>query len=288
MADDFRSLRSARFREITAGSGYRAALGAAVVAGVGGLILGNVATGGFMLLALAGGVGAGALLVWAWTSATSHAEDSVLAAWGARHGLAFVERPSVAQSTPFLRRGDRRTFANGLIGEIGGCPGSLVCHYTVITKHRDSKGDESESSTEYTIAVLPMEDAVARALPGLAVTRRGITGGLFDGLSSAITSARVVELESAVLHDRYRIAVRDETSDIVVRRLFEPAFMVWLEDSAGRDLEFELESGHLVIWRDGRLRDPAALDPLVADAEHLAERLRAAPEHSTTREEHQA
>lgn len=288
MGDDFGALRSARFRELLAGRLLRTGLFAGGFALVLGLALMALASGAFAVLALLGAAALVVLLGWAWSRATEEAEERVLSAWGARHGLAFVERPSIAESTPFLRRGDRREYENGLVGTIGGCAGSVLCHVRIITKHRDSKGDETEQTDDYTVAILPVDDAVARALPQLGVTRRGITGGLFDGITSALTSARVVDLESAELHDRYRVSVRDETSEVVVRRLFEPAFMVWLSDAASRDLEFELESGHLVLWRKGHLRAAGPLDGLIDDADQVSERLRAAPEQTPRTEEQKA
>lgn len=145
MGDDFGALRGARRlpRELLAGRLLRTGLFAGGFALVLGLALMALASGAFAVLALLGAAALVVLLGWAWSRATEEAEERVLSAWGARHGLAFVERPSIAESTPFLRRGDRREYENGLVGTIGGCAGSVLCHVRIITKHRDSKGDET-------------------------------------------------------------------------------------------------------------------------------------------------
>ena len=86
---------------------------------------------------------------------------------------------------------------------------------------------------------------------------------MLDGLRSALTSRRVIELESVRLDGAFRIAVADEQSDLSVRRVFTPAFMVWLEDLAGRDLRFELEAGTLVVAIPERCFDAERLDWLL-------------------------
>ena len=62
-----------------------------------------------------------------------------------------------------------------------------------------------------------------------------------------------------------------------MRRLFTPAFIVWLEELAGRDLRFELEAGTLLVAVPERWFDVERLDWLLGAATGIATRVAAVP-----------
>ena len=95
---------------------------------------------------------------------------------------------------------------------------------------------------------------------------------LFDRIDSKLTSDRVVELESAELEREFKLEVSDSASDMAVRLLFEPAFIVWCLDQGARML-FEIEQQTLVVAIGGHSYDAAELDRLVGQAGTIATRL---------------
>jgi hypothetical protein len=200
-----------------------------------------------------------------------------MSAWGARHGLELVGDPGEPPgATPLLREGDRRELANAVAGPIAGDPRGMVCHYTYWEEQRNSNGQKSERSTEHTLLILDLP-ASAGVLRFLTCAPRGFTGGLFDRISSALTRSRVVELESVELHGAFRICVADGQDDMAVRRLFTPAFMVWLAGLDGSELRFELEDGCLVAAIPDHCFDADRLDWLLAAGSEIARRIAAVP-----------
>jgi hypothetical protein len=175
------------------------------------------------------------------------------------------------KATPLLRESGRRRVANAVRGPIAGDPAGVVCHYT----RRVSNG---KSSTDYPHTVVLLQlPATAAVLPVLSAYPRDLTGGLLDGVRGALSSRRVVELESVRLDGAFRIAVHDRQSDLSVRRVFTPAFMVWLEELEGRDLRFELEAGTLVVAVPERWFDAERLDWLLGAASGIATQVAAVP-----------
>ena len=102
-----------------------------------------------------------------------------------------------------------------------------------------------------------------------------IDRGWFDGADSALTADRVVELESMELHKRYKLEVRDDVSDVAVRQVFEPSFIVWCTDQ--KDVFFELENGELLVAVKRHLDDQAPLDALLDRSRVVLARLAASP-----------
>jgi hypothetical protein len=86
---------------------------------------------------------------------------------------------------------------------------------------------------------------------------------VFDRIDSVFTSDRVVQLESSELHHEYKLEVADSASDLAVRLLFEPAFIVWCLDQAADGMLVEIENGTLVVAIPSHSFDAAELDDLV-------------------------
>ncbi len=266
-------LRRQHFRRALRGPGNGAVPVLLAVGAVGGLLLLAFGAGFAGILVLVLALGTGGLLGWgAWQKARQRAEREWMDVWGARHGLGSYAMPKTPpKATPLLRESGRRWVANAVRGPIAADPSGVVCHYT----RRVSNG-KSSTDFPHTIVMLQLP-ATAAVLPVLSAYPRDVTGGLLDGLRGALTSRRVIELESVRLDGAFRIAVDDRQSDLSVRRLFTPAFMVWLEELEGRDLRFELEAGTLVVAIPERSFDAERLDWLLGAASRIATQVAAVP-----------
>ncbi len=270
------AIRARRVRAALRSTPWQVALGLAVVVGaVLGAAIGHHAGSrvalaiGFVAVLLA------AVLVTLWIRASGSAEDDFLTAWGRAHELTFVESPDLGEGTPLLRQGDKRKAENGLVGVFGGHPLTL-CHYTYTTTSTstDSNGVQQRHETDhpYTVARL---DGVAGSVSHLTFhPRSAIDRGWFDRADSALTANRVVELESMELHRRYKLEVRDAVSDVDVRQIFEPTFIVWCTDH--KDVFFELENGELLVAVKHHLDEQAPLDALLDQSRVVLARLVAA------------
>jgi hypothetical protein len=214
-------------------------------------------------------------LIVIWIRASGSAEDDFLTAWGRAHELTFEESPNTGSGTPLLRQGDEQKAENGLVGSFAGHP-VLVCHYTytVVTYSTDSNGVRTRNEAHHPFTVVRL-DAVASGVSRMTLhPRSGLDKGWFDRVDSALTSNRVVELESSELHDRYKLEVKDDVSDIEVRQIFEPSFIVWCLDQ--KDVLFELESSELLVAVKSHLTEQAPLDALLEQSRAVLERIAAA------------
>ena len=235
---------------------------------------GDVARGAGLL---ASALGCGVLLVWlARSYAEARARHEWMARWGEPHGLRLVGDPGEPPgSTALLRQHDRRILLDAVVGPIAGDDAGMLCHYT-----STEESDKSSQDHEYTLCVLSLP-ATAAALPLLTAQPRGITGGLFDRISGALSRSRVVEHESVGAHRAFRIAVDDRQDELVLRRVLTPSFLVWLEGQAGSDLRFELEQGALVVALPGHSFEADRLDWLLGAGTEIARRLAVVPQHSS-------
>ena len=80
--------------------------------------------------------------------------------------------------------------------------------------------------------------------PGLSLHPRSFGDNrVFDRIDSALTPDRVVQLESSELQHEYKLEVADSASDLAVRLLFEPAFIVWCLEQSADEMLVEIENG---------------------------------------------
>lgn len=261
------ALRSTRWQVAMA---IAALLGALLGAGIGQHALARIALAiGFVVVFVAG------VLVVLWIRASGSAEDDFLTAWGRTHELAFIQEPDVGEGTPLLRQGDSRKAEHGLVGQLAGHP-LMLCHYTytVVTTSTDANGAQSRQESDYPYTVARV-DGIAGSISRLTFhPRNALDRGWFDRADSALTADRVVELESMELHKKYKLEVRDEVSDVDVRQIFEPSFIVWCIDQ--KDVFFELENSELVIAVKHHLDQQAPLDALLDQSRVVLTRLVAA------------
>ena len=82
-----------------------------------------------------------------------------------------------------------------------------------------------------------------------------------------------MQLESSELEHDYKLEVADSASDVAVRVLFEPAFIVWCIDQAADRVLIEVENETLVVATPDHSYDAAQLDGLVEKATTVATRL---------------
>jgi len=243
-----------------------------------GAVLSGLA-GGFVThdLPIAGAcalLGAGAVGILAWQAIGRLAQEQQYADWVARRGWQPARNLPAALVTSLLRAGDTRRLEDGFEGEIEGRRAGIG-HFIWETVERSV--DEYANVHETRI---PHTDTVLETLTGLqSMTRLTLTprhhgqGRLTDGLASALTSDRSVELESAEFCNAYRLFVADEESELVVRRVFTPALIVQLVELAGARMTIEFETGALVCSVHGRAGTTELLDAMEAASVAVADAL---------------
>jgi hypothetical protein len=177
-------------------------------------------------------------------------------------------------ATPLLRDGDRRNSNDHVCGPLAGGGEAALCHYTYEVRRQttDAKGHTTTSWEEHPFTVIET-GVIAPGITRLTLHPRSFGDNrLFDRIDSKLTSDRVVELESSELEHEFKLEVADSDSDMAVRLLFEPAFIVWCLDQ-GAGMLFEIEQQTLVVASTGHSYDAAELDRLVGQAGTISARL---------------
>jgi hypothetical protein len=245
------------------------AIGAVLGGLAGGFVTHNLPVAAACALLGAGGVG-----ILAWQAIGRLAQEQEYADWVARRGWQPARNLPAALVTSLLRAGDTRRLEDGFEGEIEGRRAGIG-HFIWETVERsvDEYGNVHETR-------IPHTDTVLETLTGLqSMTRLALLprhrgqGRLTDGLASALTADRSVELESAEFCDAYRLFVADEESELVVRRVFTPALIVQLVNLAGARLTIEFETGALVCSLHGRAGRTELLDAMEAASVAVADAL---------------
>jgi hypothetical protein len=270
------AIRARHVRAAFRSTGWRVAIAlGAIVGAVIGAGVGHSAAARVGLTIGLAVVLAAAVVVVLWIRASSSAEDDFMTAWGRSHDLTFVESLDLGTATPLLREGDEREAENALVGELEG-RALTVCHYTytVVTYSTDANGARTRHESKHPFTVARIDDVRTPVSRMTLHPRSVLDRGWLDRADSALTSNRVVELESDELHRRYKLEVRDDVSDVEVRQIFEPSFMVWCIDQS--DVLFELEDGTLVVAVKSHLTEQAPLDALLDQSRAVLDRIAAA------------
>ena len=267
-------LRGEQLRALTATIWWRAAI--VLVPIVVGVIAIAVIpdTNPIVAFALAAAAAALAGAIGTYLLADSRAKSAFLQAWARSRGWTKDTGTSHDEATPLLREGDRRNSENHVSGPLASGNQAVLCHYTYEVKRtsRSSSGSTTTHWEEHPFTVVATH--VAADIDRLTLHPRSFGDNrLFDQIDSALTSDRVVELESSELEREYKLEVVDSASDQAVRLLFEPAFMVWCLDQAGDKMLFEIEDEMLVVAVPDHSYDAAELDGLVDRATTIAARL---------------
>jgi hypothetical protein len=207
--------------------------------------------------------------------ADSRAKSAFVRSWARSRGWTEGTGMWQDEATPLLRGGDRRNSADHVCGPLTSGGQAVLCHYTYEVRKQNvgSRGNTTTRWEAHDFTVVETSVS-ASGIPRLSLHPRSFGDNrLFDRIDSALTSDRVVELESAELEHEYKLEVADSASDVAVRLLFEPAFMVWCLDRAADQMLLEIENGALVVAIPDHSYDAAQLDGLVDKATTITTRL---------------
>jgi hypothetical protein len=213
-------------------------------------------------------------MIGTYLLADSRAKSAYLPAWARSRGWKKAVGPWRDSATPLLRDGHRRNSKDHVCGPLAGGGEAALCHYTYEVEEQttDSEGNTTTSWEEHPFTVIET-GVTAPGIPRLTLhPRRFGDNRLFDRIDSALTSDRTVQLESSELEREFKLEVPDSASDMSVRLLFEPAFIVsCLDEGAGMLLEIEHDT--VVVAIPGHSYDTAELDGLVDWARTVTARL---------------
>jgi hypothetical protein len=266
--DDANDLRGLHFKQLLARPLTWVLVGIETVAiGVACAVFAGPAIGG---AAAAGAFLLGLLIVFA--IADSRAEDAFFDSYAAQRGLALSGRCPLPPVTPLLRKGDDRYAERMLSGPLAdGVDGALAL-YTYEEESTDSKGNRQTDYYRYTLGLVDVPECAAH-IPELFCQRKFGLRAL-QGLEDAFRSKQRVQLESEALAERYEIFAGKEQDQVWLRRLFSPAFIVWLGEEAPEKFAFELIAGTLCCYVSGHKESAAELDAVRAASAAVATRLR--------------
>lgn len=187
-------------------------------------------------------------------------------------GYELSGRTHLPEATPLLREGMKSYATRTLDGQIApGIFGTLAL-YTYEEEVVGLNGQVETSYNDFTLAIAEVPECAPYMRELYAQARRGQQplAQIGDGFHRG---KRQVRLESEALDKRFEILVGDGQDEIWTRRLFAPAFVVWLAESRPKRLSFELVDGTLVAYLPGHKEDAEDLDELAAAAGTVARRL---------------
>lgn len=196
------------------------------------------------------------------------------AAYAGERELERVEEDLPGLS-PILYRGSERVTRAAFRGELSDEREGTVAHYTYFERlpGGGGRGANAVSSTAFdlTVVLIDVEDTFGVFPKLLCHGRHGAenTDKLDDALGRK--GMKRLKLESAALNRRFEIFYAPDQDEVRLRRLFAPAFIIWLAEEM--PTAFELVNGHLCCFAAGHLDTPVELDNLVWGAAELAYRL---------------
>jgi hypothetical protein len=264
------STRAFHLRRVLRGrlAGYAFAFGV-----VGAVVLGAWLDS--MLVLFGGPLLVGMLvLAAAFMAADGRAERDFFVSFAAARGLRYVGETTLLPLTPLLAAGNRRECRHWMTGPLGERTPGATCglgHYTWFERKRGDGGGSRWVPHDFTVCGVDLEPGIGM-FPGVFLARRRGLAGMLDGGWLRTGTRRKVELESALLHERYDLWVERSQDDLVLRELFSPSFVAWL---AEHPLEpcFEYKAGTLVVYLERRLEDAGRLGWLQDATDEIAGRL---------------
>lgn len=267
--DDANDLRGFHFRQLMRSTGVLVAIaivvlaaGAACAVLVGPAVGGLAALAAFLLSLLA-----------VFAIADSRAEDAFFGAYARQRGLELGGRAPLPPTTPLLRKGDDRYAERTLSGPFGDGVEGILALYTYEEETRDSKGNKQTSYYRYTVGLVPVPESVD-LVPELYCQRKFGLRALEGFEDFFRTKKERVKLESEALDERYEIFAGKNQDANLLRQLFSPTFIVWLNDGAPEKFAFELADGTLCCYVSGHKKKAGELDAVSAAAAVVARRLR--------------
>jgi hypothetical protein len=218
------------------------------------------------LIALAVGLG---VVFWI---ADRNAANSFWEVYARTRGLALGGKTRLPESTPLLREGYLAYATRTVDGQI--VPG-LYATLALYTYEEESVGLNGQRETayhDYTLVTIEVPECAPYIEQLFALSRRG-PHPLAEFGDRLRRGRQEVRLESEALDRRLEIFVGAGQDELWTRRLFSPAFVVWLAEEPPRKLSFELERGSLTVYVPGHQEDAKDLDALAAASAAIARRL---------------
>ena len=278
--DRFRSERQRRFEAIKAGTSYNRNLLLAAIPGIAvGLVLAAAVGPGLgVVVAIAGAIAGPAVYHWSlWRRGSEEAELAVMQTWAGERGWTYADEVALPDDVAFCRNREKPRCDDAFTGPMAGLPG-LMFNFTYSTyetrMNSDGTSRREEVKHRHTVLRLDLGDL---GLHSLQLSPQGLGGGFTEKLRSAFTGSRSVNLESAEFNDRYTLLVEDESDDVIVRRIFEPAFLVRCVEGRFPLATFQYERPAVsFIWNDRYdVEELEEVEHRVADATPLAQALTA-------------
>jgi hypothetical protein len=267
--DDADELRGLHFRRLLRSTAVLIpiaivvlAAGAACAVLIGPAVGGIAALATFLLALLA-----------VFAVADSRAEDAFFAVYAQQRGLELGGRAPLPPTTPLLLKGDDRYAERTLSGPFGEGVEGILALYTYEEETRDSKGNKQTSHYRYTVGLVPVPECVD-LVPELYCQRKFGLRALEGFEDFFRTKKERVKLESAALDEKYEIFAGKSQDANLLRQLFSPTFIVWLNDAAPGKFAFELVDGTLCCYVSGHKKKAEELDAVSAAAAVVAMRLR--------------
>jgi len=185
-----------------------------------------------------------------------------LAGWAEQRGLYFRESSfALPQVTQLLQHGFMREVTGLVRGDL---PGELadgwLAHVAYVFE-----GMNDLKRSQFTLVLVQAPDSLAFADRVLCHDRdlSKLDMSNPDSDREVITIPdRSVSLESEAFLRRFALFVDSDQDENSVWRLFSPALIDWLANSAPVDFSFELQNGALCCFVPGSLVDPDQLDEL--------------------------
>jgi hypothetical protein len=246
-ADRLRALRADRWQQLAAGS-----LGAL------GLALGLYVTSagpdsGLQLPVLLAILAPAVFIVHRVKAAAASARADFYADWASAHDLIYTRRPDQQRDASILRRGRQQRFLEAFLGR-------RQAGDVEVANFRYVEG--SGRSRRVIELLVARVDCPVAGVAHVSLEPRGrLSSGILDGIESAFSSDRAVELESSEFDARFRLRVDDQADDVAVRRLFTPKAITRLLDAG--DVRFEIAGSALYVW-ESRHFNPRTLDRVEA------------------------
>jgi len=261
------SLRWSEFKRLLRLPETRGLLfGAVVGGGILGLLINPSTAWVLPLLALVVGIG---VVFWI---ADRNAAREFWEVYARVRGFDLGGRTRLPEATPLLREGTLSYATRTLDGQIvPGIYGTLAL-YTYEEETIGLNGQPETVYNDFTLVLAELPEC-APYIPELyAQARRGAhpLATFGDGFRRG---RRTVRLESEALDKRFEILVGARQDEVWTRRLFTPAFVVWLAEAPPKKLSVELVDGTLVAYVPGHKEDAKDLDALAAAAGAIARRL---------------
>jgi hypothetical protein len=240
--------------------------GAVVGGGILGLLI-NLSTAWVLpLLALLVGLG---VVFWI---ADRNAAREFWEVYARTRGLELGGRTRLPQATPLLREGSDRYATRTLDGPlVPGILGTLAL-YTYEEETVGLNGQVETAYYEFTLATAELPECAPYIRELYVQARRGPRPLAKFG-DAFRRGRRRVTLESEALDKLFEILVGEGQDEVWTRRLFSPAFVVWLAESTPKKLSVELVDGTLVAYVPGHKEDAKSLDALAVATGAIARRL---------------